>query len=92
MFKYDEEGKVNGTILVHFQLINYGHPVYDLLYLSTDTDFRDQQVDQWLQHFWTTLNQNITQLQPSGFKYEWQDFCRLSDGPGSQGDADEESS
>ena len=50
MFKYDEEGMVNGTILVHFKLINYGHTVYDLLYLSTDTDFRDQQMDQWLQH------------------------------------------
>ena len=43
MFKYDEDGKVNGTILVDFQLINYGHPAYDvlyLLYLSTDSQFR----------------------------------------------------
>jgi len=77
MFKYDEEGKVNETILVDFQLINYGHPAYDLmylLYLSTDTQFRDQHMDQCLQHYWDTLNQYITQFQPKGTKYEWQDF------------------
>ena len=72
MFKYDEEGMVNGTILVH--------TVYDLLYLSKDTNF------------WTTLNQNITKFQPNGFKYEWQDFYRLRDDLGSLGDAEEESS
>jgi aminoglycoside/choline kinase family phosphotransferase len=32
------------VVLVDFQLINYGHPAYDilyLLYLSADTAFRD---------------------------------------------------
>ena len=33
MFKYDSEGKVEGTMLIDFQLINYGHPAYDVLYL-----------------------------------------------------------
>jgi len=77
MFKYDEDGKVSGTILVDFQLINYGHPAYDLmylLYLSTDTQFRDQHMEQCLQHYWATLNQYITQFQPKGVKYEWTDF------------------
>jgi len=77
MFKYDEEGKVSETILVDFQLINYGHPAYDLmylLYLSTDTQFRDQHMDQCLQHYWTTLNEYITQFQPKDSKYDWQDF------------------
>jgi len=77
MFKYGEDGKVSGTILVDFQLINYGHPAYDLmylLYLSTDTQFRDHHMEQCLQHYWATLNQYITQLAPKGFKYEWTDF------------------
>jgi len=77
MFKYNEDGKVAETILVDFQLINYGHPAYDLmylLYLSTDNEFRDQHMDECLQHYWTTLNQYITQFQPKGLKYEWQDF------------------
>jgi len=77
MFKYDQEGKVDGTILVDFQLINYGHPAYDLmylLYLSTDTQFRDQHMEECLQHYWTTLNLYITQFMPKGSKYEWQDF------------------
>jgi len=77
MFKYDDEGKVNGTILVDFQLINYGHPAYDLmylLYLSTDTQFRDMHMGQCLQHYWDTLTPYITQFQPKGFKYDWQDF------------------
>merc|ERR1712013_772071 len=41
MFKYDSDEKVTDTILVDFQLINYGHPAYDVLYMlsiSTDLD------------------------------------------------------
>jgi hypothetical protein len=36
--------KATEVVLVDFQLINYGHPAYDilyLLYLSADTAFRD---------------------------------------------------
>ena len=43
MFKYDKDGNVNGTVLVDFQMINYGHPAYDvlyLLYISADSQFR----------------------------------------------------
>ena len=43
MFKYDKDGNVNGAVLVDFQLINYGHPAYDILYLlyiSSDSQFR----------------------------------------------------
>merc|ERR1719323_2144341 len=42
MFKYDAEGKVKDTVLVDFQLINYGHPAYDvlyLLYISADSQY-----------------------------------------------------
>ena len=43
MFKYDKDGNVNGTVLVDFQLILYGNPLYDvlyLLYISADSQFR----------------------------------------------------
>ena len=48
MFKYSADGVVEKTMLIDFQLINYGHPAYDvlyLLYLSSDigtyvADFR----------------------------------------------------
>ncbi len=37
-------------MLVDFQLINYGHPAYDILYLlyvSGDTAFRDAHMQAW---------------------------------------------
>ena len=49
MFKYDKDGNVNGTVLVDFQLINYGHPAYDILYLlyiSGDSQFRYLKLDE----------------------------------------------
>ena len=33
LYKYDEDDKVVATMLIDFQLINYGHPAYDVLYL-----------------------------------------------------------
>lgn len=33
MFKYDDQNNVQSTMLIDFQLINYGHPAYDVLYL-----------------------------------------------------------
>jgi len=77
MFKYDEDGKVNGTILVDFQLINYGHPAYDvlyLLYLSTDSQFRSQHMGECLNQYWETLNEYIQKFAPANTKYDWQDF------------------
>jgi len=77
MFKYDQDGKVNGTILVDFQLINYGHPAYDvlyLLYLSTDSQFRSQHMEDCLHQYWETLNEYIEKFAPADTKYDWQDF------------------
>jgi len=77
MFKYDKDGKVNGTILVDFQLINYGHPAYDLLYLlylSTDSQFRSQHMEDCLHQYWETLNEYIQKFAPADSKYDWQDF------------------
>jgi len=77
MFKYDKDGKVNGTILVDFQLINYGHPAYDvlyLLYLSTDSQFRSQHMEDCLNQYWETLNQYIEKFAPAETKYSKEDF------------------
>lgn len=73
MFKYDGDGKVAETILVDFQLINYGHPAYDvlyMLYISTDLEFRDQHMAACLEAYWTTLQTYLDQFKPKGFEYD----------------------
>lgn len=77
MYKYDEEGKVTDTVLVDFQLINYGHPGYDLLYIlyiSTDMEFRDAHMEQCLSHYWNTLEVYIEQFKPKSVNYTLSDF------------------
>lgn len=32
MFAYDDEGTVKDLIIIDYQLVNYGHPAYDLVY------------------------------------------------------------
>lgn len=79
MFKYDEDGKATDVVLVDFQLINYGHPAYDilyLLYLSADTAFRDAHMQACLQTYWDIFKVYIDQFAPKGFKYEWTDFLK----------------
>jgi len=73
MFKYDEEGKVAETILVDFQLINYGHPAYDVLYMfyiSTDLEFRDAHMSECLSVYWNTLTTYLEQFKPKGVTYD----------------------
>lgn len=44
LFSYSEDGSVEDLIIIDYQLINYGHPAYDLvyfIYLNTDLAFRD---------------------------------------------------
>lgn len=77
MFKYDKDGNVNGTVLVDFQLINYGHPAYDILYLlyiSADSQFRANHMEECLQKYWDTLNPYIEKFAPKDTKYSWEDF------------------
>jgi len=77
MFKYNDEDKVEDTILVDFQLINYGHPAYDvlyLLYLSSDQEFRDVNMDKCLQHYWNTFSTYLEKYSPEGVKYGWPEF------------------
>jgi len=79
MFKYDKDGNVNGTVLVDFQMINYGHPAYDvlyLLYISADSQFRSQHMEECLSKYWETLNLYIEKFAPKNTKYTWEDFLK----------------
>jgi hypothetical protein len=73
MFKYDDDGKVAETILVDFQLINYGHPAYDVLYMmyiSTDLEFRDAHMAECLASYWNTLATYLDKFKPKGVTYD----------------------
>merc|ERR1712059_132626 len=77
MYKFDEEGNVADTVLVDFQLINYSHPGYDLLYLlyiSTDMELRDGHMKECLSHYWNTLELYIEHFKPKEVKYALEDF------------------
>lgn len=79
MFKYNADGKATDLVLVDFQLINYGHPAYDilyLLYLSADTAFRDAHMQACLQTYWDIFQVYLQEFAPKGFNYEWSDFLK----------------
>ena len=67
LFSYKEaEGEekiLDDLIIIDYQLINYGHPCYDLvyfLYLNTDLAFRDAHVSYCVQ--WQVISKFITCL------------------------------
>jgi len=74
MFKYDEDDKVEKTIMVDFQLINFGHPAYDVLYMlfiSTDLEFREQHMEQCLHTYWNILNTDyLEKYKPKDVVYD----------------------
>jgi len=73
MFKYDQDEKVTDTILVDFQLINYGHPAYDvlyMLYISTDLEFRNAHMTECLDTYWDTLSTYLDQFKPKDVTYD----------------------
>lgn len=77
MFKYDSDEKVTDTILVDFQLINYGHPAYDvlyMLYISTDLEFRNAHMTECLDTYWNTLSTYLDQFKPKDVTYDKSDF------------------
>jgi len=76
MYRY-EAGQVVDSILVDFQLINYGHPAYDLLYLlyiSCDKEFRAAHMTSCLERYWDTLEKYILQFKPKIVEYTFSDF------------------
>lgn len=77
LYKYDEDDKVVATMLIDFQLINYGHPAYDvlyLLYISSDIEFRDAHMEACLEHYWKTFSVYLEKYGPDDVKYSWSDF------------------
>lgn len=73
MFNYDAEGKVSKSILVDFQMINFGHPAYDVLYMmyiSTDMEFRNAHMAECLATYWTTLSSYLDQFKPKDLVYD----------------------
>jgi len=78
LFSYDEEGKVDDLILVDFQLLNFGHPAYDViyvLYLSLDLEFRNAHQSTLLAQYWDVLKTYIEDSNaPSDLSYTWEDF------------------
>merc|ERR1711990_1437984 len=67
------DGKVTDTILVDFQLINYGHPAYDvlyMLYISTDLEFRNAHMTECLDTYWDTLSTYLDQFKPKDVTYD----------------------
>jgi len=78
MYKYSQGGQeVVDTSLVDFQLINYGHPAYDLLYLlyiSVDTEFRAQHMEACLAKYWETFQLYIKEFKPEGLEYNFSNF------------------
>ena len=39
MFAYDDDGAVKDLIIIDYQLVNYGHPAYDLVYFVVGLGF-----------------------------------------------------
>jgi len=77
LFSYDDDGNVTDTVLVDFQLLNYGHPAYDVIYvmyLSLDKEFRDVHMENCLLQYWDILKTYINSSAPSGLSYNWDNF------------------
>lgn len=77
MFKYNQSDEVEDLVLVDFQLISVCHPAYDilyLLYLSSDLEFRDTQMEKCLQCYWDTFSTYIEKYGPTDVHYGWPEF------------------
>ena len=68
MFNYGAEGKVSKSILVDFQMINFGHTAYEvlyMLYISTDMELRNAYMAECLATYWTIAFVLATTLLPN---------------------------
>ncbi|XP_053959785.1 uncharacterized protein LOC128864241 [Anastrepha ludens] len=65
MFKYDSEGKIDDTLLVDYQVINYGSPARDLHYFltsSTRLDLKVNRFDYFIKFYHDNLVKNLKLL------------------------------
>lgn len=64
-------------MLIDFQLINYGHPAYDLVYftyLNTDLSFRDQHLTDLLRIYYDTFHPYIQESLDGDVSYSFDNF------------------
>uniref|UniRef100_A0A0K8U7Q6 CHK kinase-like domain-containing protein n=1 Tax=Bactrocera latifrons TaxID=174628 RepID=A0A0K8U7Q6_BACLA len=65
MFKYDAEGKIVDTVLIDYQMVNYGSPAKDLLYFlvsSTAYDLKIKEFNYFIKFYHKNLVKNLTIL------------------------------
>ncbi|XP_054725339.1 uncharacterized protein LOC129235496 [Anastrepha obliqua] len=65
MFKYDSEGKIEDTLIVDYQMINYGSPAKDLHYFltsSTRLDLKVNRFDYFIKFYHDNLVKNLKLL------------------------------
>ncbi len=65
MFKYDDNGDVEDTVIVDFQICYFGPPVLDVtycLYTSSNNDVTELDWDMLAQHYYDELRSTLTKL------------------------------
>uniref|UniRef100_W8BPP5 CHK kinase-like domain-containing protein n=2 Tax=Ceratitis capitata TaxID=7213 RepID=W8BPP5_CERCA len=65
MFKYDDNGKIEDTLIIDYQMINYGSPVKDLLYFllsSTAYDLKIEKFDYFIKFYHDNLVKHLQLL------------------------------
>ncbi|XP_067633509.1 uncharacterized protein [Eurosta solidaginis] len=65
LFKYDREGNLEDTLLIDYQMINYGSPAKDLLYFllsSTSYDVKLKHFDYFIRFYHENLVKNLKLL------------------------------
>lgn len=65
MFKYDDNGEIEDTILVDFQICNYGPPALDVtycLYTSSDDAISEVDWEMLVQHYYDKLRDMLAKL------------------------------
>lgn len=85
MFSYKDDQLIDEDepIIIDYQLVNFGHPCYDLvyfLYLNTDLSFRDRCLRSMLEIYHQTLSLYLepeASYLPDKFRYSFDEF--LSD-------------
>lgn len=65
MFQYDAEGKIVDTVLIDYQMVNYGSPAKDLLYFllsSTAHDLKVKEFNYLIKFYHENLVKNLALL------------------------------
>lgn len=77
MFQYNDEGQRDNTLLVDFQLVQYGSPAHDLLYFllsSVQQEIRLKEFDFFIKFYHTELSENLRFL---NYQKEVPSLCEI---------------